>query len=493
MKAVIYVRQSRHKEGDRTVSPEVQEASCRALPAVLRCDQVEVFTDLDVSGGKRARRGYDAMLERIRGRSVAVVAAFDQSRAFRSTSIALDFMALLEEPQHSKVEVVFVHGSFDRSPVGGFSYAVLAAAHEMERRMTGEKIRAAYQHAARRGEMVGQVPGGYRREADGTIAVDEPAAATVRRVFTEYAGGRYSARDIARRLNAEGVPPLPRSRGAGWRFYSVAELLRNVAYTGQTFTESRRRHGKGQLMPATWPAIIQPELWQAAQRRAGRVVGRGGRRPKGQERPYVFLGLLRCSCGSRLSAAFRYGAPAYQCPRDHDARPCTESTVYERDLLPWGQELFNQLQLLTPADFAATVDQLARQRRSRHTSPGALQSIEASLERHQKLFTWGHVTESEHVREVARLKELREELKDSPAAPAIELRGLHEAWELGDGVTRRELLAALFDHVHISAGKIVGYTARSDRQAEVLSLMETVRRRVMKVGGDGLEPTTSSV
>ena len=30
--ALIYVRQSRHKESERTVSPEVQEASCRALP-----------------------------------------------------------------------------------------------------------------------------------------------------------------------------------------------------------------------------------------------------------------------------------------------------------------------------------------------------------------------------------------------------------------------------------------------------------------------------
>ncbi|TMG60691.1 MAG: recombinase family protein [Chloroflexi bacterium] len=291
--ALVYVRQSRHKEGEGTVSSEVQEASCRALPAVQRCAQVEVFTDLDVSGGKRARRGYDAMLARIRAGGVAVVAAFDQSRAFRSTLIAAEFKALLEETAHSSVDVVFFHGTFDRSPVGGFSYAVLAAAHEMERKMTGGKIRAAYKYAAARGQMVGQTPGGYRREPDGSITVDEVAAETVRRIFTEYASGRHSARDIARRLNAEGVSPLPRSRGAGWRFYSVAELLRNVAYTGQTFSESRRRHGKGELMPAQWPAIIEPELWQTSQRLLARHIGRGGRRTKGEERPYAFRGLLR--------------------------------------------------------------------------------------------------------------------------------------------------------------------------------------------------------
>jgi len=31
--ALIYVRQSRHKDYERTVSPEVQEANCRGLPA----------------------------------------------------------------------------------------------------------------------------------------------------------------------------------------------------------------------------------------------------------------------------------------------------------------------------------------------------------------------------------------------------------------------------------------------------------------------------
>jgi len=91
---------------------------------------------------------------------------------------------------------------------------------------------------------------------------------------------------------------------------------------------------------------------------------------------------------------------------------------------------------------------MAKQGR-RHTSPGALQSIE-----------WGHISEAEYLREEARMKELRGELLATTPAPAIQLRGLLDAWQLGDGVTRRELLAALFDHLHVSEGKIVGYTAR---------------------------------
>jgi DNA invertase Pin-like site-specific DNA recombinase len=485
--ALIYVRQSRHKEGDRTVSPETQEASCRALPAVARCETIEVFRDLDLSGGKMAgRRGLASLLERLAAGGVSVIAAFDQSRAFRNTTDALAFFALMEK--HPAVDVVFVHGRFDRSPVGGFTYTTLAAAHEMERRLTGEKISAAYRFAAARGEMVGQVPGGYLRMPDGSVAIDEAAAATVRRIFTEYASGLYSARKIAMRLNAQAIPPLPRSRGAGWRFYSVVELLRNIAYTGHTRTGSRRRKGTGDLMAAQWPPIIELELWESAQRLLSRRNGRGGRRPAGQERPYAFRGLLRCSCGARMSAACRDGRLVYQCPRGADAKPCTEHRVHEEALLPWARALFEQLEALTPADFDAAVEELASQGR-RHTSPDALQSIDRSLERAEQLFMWGHWPAERYQTERERLTGLRAELLGATApAPVIQLRGVLDAWDLGDGVTRRELLAALFDHLHVSDGKIIGYTARHDREGEILKLMEAMRRRVMKVGGDGLSP-----
>lgn len=256
--ALIYVRQARHKEGERTVSPEVQEQQCRALPAVAACDQIEVFSDLDVSGGKlKGRKAFLALIDRLKGGGVSVVAAYDQSRGFRNTSDALDFYALMEK--RAEIDVVFVHGRFDRSPASEFTYTTLAAAHAMERRMTGEKIRDAYRYATRRGEMVGQVPGGYVRSPDGSIAVDEDVAPIIRRIFDMYASGRFTARDIARRLNAEGVPKLPRSRGAAWHWHSIAEILRNVAYGGKAYSESRRRGGHGQLIPAAWPAIVSDQ------------------------------------------------------------------------------------------------------------------------------------------------------------------------------------------------------------------------------------------
>ena len=493
--ALIYVRQSRHKEGERTVSPEVQEQHCRALPAVANCDEIEVFQDLDVSGGKlRGRKGFLALVDRIKAAQVDVVAAYDQSRAFRNTSDALDFYALMEK--RPGIEVAFVHGRFDRSPAGEFTYTTLAAAHAMERRMTGEKIRDAYRYATQRGQMVGQVPGGYVRNADGSISIDEDVARTIRRVFDMYSTGRFTARDIARRFNAEDVPKLPRSRGAAWHWHSIAEILRNVAYGGMAFSESRRRGGTGRLIPAAWPPIVNPTLWKAA-RAVSERRNAGGNRRRATEQPYVFKGLLRCSCGERLHGAgkTRRKGLFYACRHGQEKLvACKEPWIREEALTPWARALLIELEALKPADFARRIDLMSST--PQDDSSGAIESIDRSLERLDQLFLWGHWTEAKYRAERDRLESLRKELQDAEPPQLVEpkLTGLIAAWDSGDGVTRRELLATLFSDIHVSQGRVVGYTPRPDRQAQVTRLMDTISWKVsVMVGGDGLEPTTSSV
>jgi len=200
-------------------------------------------------------------VERIASGDISVVAAYDQSRTFRNTADALAFYALIE--RHPEIEVGFVHGRFDRSPAGEFTYTTLAAAHAMERRMTAEKMRDAVRFRAAKGEMVGQVPAGYKRDKSGEVSIDEPTADLVRRIFRDYASGRYGVRQIARRLN-EGHTLLPSAKTA-WRGDTIAQLLGNVAYVGKTYSESRR-HRRGSLITGAWQAIIDAETWDTVQR-----------------------------------------------------------------------------------------------------------------------------------------------------------------------------------------------------------------------------------
>jgi site-specific DNA recombinase len=454
--ALVYVRQSRSKVYERSSSPEVQEAACRALPAVAACDEVEVFVDLDISGsGAKRRPGLAALLQCLEAGGVSVVAAYDQSRAFRNTRDALDFYSLMEKLPD--VEVVFEHGRFDRTPVGGFSYTVLSAAHEMERKMSADKVRAAKHHAASLGEMVGAVPAGYLRHGDGSVTVDEATAPTIRRIFADYATGDVSTRGIARRLDAEGIR-LPSFR-SGWRADTVAQILGNPAYIAQTYSE-RRSKRLGERMPANWPAIIDRAVWDRVKANLSRFHRKGGRRQQGtgQERSYAFQGLLGClDCGGRLHCHRLGGRNYYQC-RGGRANGCRG--VREDTLLAWMLGLW--LTIDEDHDLVLSVQSAPKSNRP----PDAVKKIDAAMSRLGQRFEWGGVSEAEYRAGLDRYRLLRAEAaadleptkpQRSPELPA----SFAEAWQRFENGSRRGLLAAVFEGFDIEGGALVGATLKA--------------------------------
>jgi hypothetical protein len=125
-----------------------------------------------------------------------------------------------------------------------------------------------------------------------------------------------------------------------------------------------------------------------------------------------------------------------------------------------------------------------------------MESIDRSLTRLDQLFLWGHWDEEKYRAERERLDRLRKDLQDAASPERVDPKahGSHPAWDTGDGVVRRELLATLFSDIHVSQGRVVGYTPRPDRQAQVTRLIDAVQWKLsVVVGGDGLEPTASWV
>ena len=309
--ALTYVRQSRTEEG--SLSLEIQEAACRALPAVAACSKVEVFRDADISG-RKARKVFDAFMDRIREGGVSVVAFYDQSRAFRTSTTAITFKALMTEPAHVHIPVLYAVGGgvFDRTPVGGFSYTVLAAAHQMEAEMVAIKIRDEKHRMNATGKTTGFAPYGYRfwgplltpdgrsSAANGTIEPDPATAPVLRRIFEIYAEGNLSTGGIARLLTTEGIPAPKRTRNprknvpaAGWLQDTIAGYLSNIAYVGQTWSGSKV-HKQGAIIPASWTPLVSDGLFKRVQDRLAvhRVpVTRGKKR----QREFVFRGLLYCT------------------------------------------------------------------------------------------------------------------------------------------------------------------------------------------------------
>lgn len=486
--ALIYIRQSRHREQDRTVSPETQEVECRALAPVRACDRVEVFTDLDKSAKSvSGRKEFQAFLQRIREEPPAVIAVYDQSRTFRNTAEALDFFALME--RLTQIQVVFHIGHFDRSPVGEFSYTTLAAAHTMERKMTGQKTREAMRYSASQGRMVGPAPAGYRWQGKGRdrdLVVDEDAAAVVRRLFDEYATGRFSTRDIARRLNAEGIKH-PKGKVGGWRQDTVAQMLGSVVYIGKTYVSRLKREGP--LIDAQWPALVEEDTWNRVQELLVKRRWRsGGGKSIAEQRPYVFQRLLRCvRCGKRLNGHTTRFGTYYNCRNSDAAFPC-RGLVREDHLLPWAEQLFEMLDAYRPPHLRDAVAERIGEDQIPRSSEG-LHQIEMRLERITEAWINGWWTEERFRTERTRLEALRDELRleqQAPSTPSLPLGGLIEGWRTGDARTRRELLATFFDELDVLDREIVAVVPRADRAAEVMTLLEEAYAEVCRSGPCGL-------
>jgi hypothetical protein len=158
----------------------------------------------------------------------------------------------------------------------------------------------------------GRPPYGYRLErgADepgrGTRLVpDEPAAATVRRVFDDYAAGKGLAR-IAVELTADGIATPTARQGerepsSGWSKGTVRSILVNPRYAGEPVP------GKAHQPVAALVPIEVIEQVRAT------FAGRSSERVPSPGR-YLLRGLIRCAhCNRLMQGTWNNSEPYYRC------------------------------------------------------------------------------------------------------------------------------------------------------------------------------------
>lgn len=158
-------------------------------------------------------------------------------------------------------------GKFDaRNPSHKMLMSVLGGMSESERQHVQARVRAAMdsQVINEGRHQGGRAPYGYtvvdggphpnpRKAAEGyrlrVLAIDEPAAEVVRRIFAEYLSGKGD-RAIANGLNRDGIP-CPSARrpdqnrhrlADGWQGSTVRSILENPKYTGYAFFGRWTKH-----------------------------------------------------------------------------------------------------------------------------------------------------------------------------------------------------------------------------------------------------------
>jgi DNA invertase Pin-like site-specific DNA recombinase len=378
MRAVAYARYSSDLQREASIADQVR--LCRKRIEQEGWQYLHTYTDRAVSGASALRPGYQSLLEDARRGQFDIVVAEALDRLSRDQE---DVAGLLKRLRFAGVRLVTVA----EGEIGELHVGFKGTMNALFLKDLADKTRRGLEGRVRKGRSGGGLCFGYDvvRENDGRgepirggRAINQTEAATVRRIFAEFAAGR-SPRAIAHGLNAERIPgPHGKAWGpstiyGNWR--RGTGILNNELYVGklvwnrQSFIKDPAS-GKRQAPPnpsSEWIMhevpelrIIDDHLWndiKARQRhlRLALTHDDAGIRSERARRPaYLLSNLLRCgACGGGFS---KVSLHHYGCSNARNRGTCDNLLTIRRDVLEASVLSGLRTHLMTPElakEFAA--------------------------------------------------------------------------------------------------------------------------------------------
>jgi DNA invertase Pin-like site-specific DNA recombinase len=221
MPAIGYVRVSTEDQAKEGVSLDNQKSKILAYCQLKDLDLSEMVEDAGISAKNLRRVGVQKVLKLARRREVDAVVVYKLDRIFRSTVDALETTKAFEKwgvSFHSIEETLDT-----RSAMGRFFFTLAAALAEMERRLVGERTKAALAHKRSKSEKTGgDIPFGYDL-AHGLLAKNDEEQRVIRVIRRLHKQG-LSLRRICSELEREGYKT---KRGnAVWHPETIAHIIR---------------------------------------------------------------------------------------------------------------------------------------------------------------------------------------------------------------------------------------------------------------------------
>lgn len=306
MQAAIYCRISQDATG-AGLGVARQEKDCRALCKARGWTVADVIIENDTSAyGKKRRKLYEAMLERIEAHEYEALVVWHPDRLHRSPRELETFIDLVERTGLAIATVTA--GDYDlATPEGRLTARIVGSVARKEVEDRSRRLRRKHEELAENGKVAGggRRPFGY--EADRrTIRKDE--AKLIRAAAKRVLAGE-SVRSVVIGWQDRGVESVT---GAPWQPTTVKRLLMSGRISGQ-----REHHGRI-VGPAEWPGIIDPDdTLRLRSILSDPTRDRSSRTP----RSYLLTGLVVCGrCQVKMStgAVKRKGHtyPRYVCLGD---------------------------------------------------------------------------------------------------------------------------------------------------------------------------------
>lgn len=373
-RAAIYARYSTDHQNDRSIEDQI--ALCRDHAARSGFAVVATYDDrARTSASLIGRDGVLALLADARAGRFDVVIVESLDRISRDQE---DLAGVFKRLSHYQVKIEAVHdGVADAVQVGLRGLIGSIFLKDLK-----EKTRRGMAGVVRDGKSAGGRAYGYRPVPGrpGELAIVEEEAAVIRRIFTEYAEGA-SPRDIAARLNRDGIAP---PRGSRWNASTINGnatrgygILLNGLYRGELVwnrvtmvrdPDTGRRVSRVNPESA-WQRqevpdfrIISPELAAAALARKTRFARHASPRVRSKR---LLSGLLRCGhCGSGMViAGSKRGSALIECSAAKESGTCTVKRRVALDPIETTVVVRLKEQLSSPDLMAAYVDAFNAERR----------------------------------------------------------------------------------------------------------------------------------
>ena len=291
-------------------------------PYLCNLPQIE-FCDDGFSGTNFERPDFQRMIDLIRAGEIHIVIVKDLSRFGR------DYLEVGDYLEHIfpvlGVRMISINDHYDsekyQGNTAGMDIAFRNLIYDYYSKDLSKKVKSAMRTKQRNGGYITCCTYGYKVSPKNKhqMVIDPETAPIVRRIFTDVIGGK-STSQVARELNAEGIPTPQQYKGVSrrkdspskalWTHNRILDMLKNIKYTGCMVNHTResmviRAKSQRRVPKEEWiyhenahEAIVTMEEFEAAQAALRKV------RPhtkKNKENSFPFY----CAhCGRKLQRTF---------------------------------------------------------------------------------------------------------------------------------------------------------------------------------------------
>ena len=309
---VIYARYSSERQTEQSI--EGQLRVCYEYANRNDIVIVDTYIDRAMTGTNDNRADFQRMLKDSAKRAWDLILVYKLDRFSRNKYETAIHKKTLRD---NGVKLISAAENIPDSPEGIILESLLEGMAEYYSAELSQKVRRGMRESRLKGNFTGgRVPYGYRA-VDKKIVIEEDEAEIVRRIFREYAGGKF-VKDIVADLTREGIY----FKGKPFLSGSVYNMLQNEKYAGIF-------RYKEEVFTNIYPRIVPEEVYRI-------VRGLAAENKNGTHLPevcYLLKGKIVCGyCGRPIaseSGTARNGETIryYKCSGRKKLQDCNKATI----------------------------------------------------------------------------------------------------------------------------------------------------------------------